>query len=177
MPAKKPAANKAAPATNGAPSGGPLFKWTNEKRRLGDLIPWEKNPRQMTQAQADQLRASIKKFGYIEPIQITPSGRIVGGHMRKNVIVQRLLAPLDTEVDVRVCDHEPTEEEYEEMSIRLNKNTAQWDEEALANNFDSADLIEWGFEPAEFGMEDAASPSQGKEADPTVCPKCKRPYD
>ncbi|GAF99231.1 unnamed protein product, partial [marine sediment metagenome] len=32
------------------------------------------------------------------------------------------------------------------------KNTGDWDLDALANNFDLSDLVEWGFEEGEFGL-------------------------
>jgi hypothetical protein len=37
-------------------------------------------------------------------------------------------------------------ERERELNIRLNKNTGDWDMDALANNFNVDDLKDWGFE-------------------------------
>jgi DNA modification methylase len=52
-------------------------------------------------------------------------------------------------VDVRIPDRLLTEEEEIELNLRLNKNTGQWDLDALAN-MDEELLMLVGFEPAEL---------------------------
>ena len=37
--------------------------WTTESRKLGDLIPWPRNPRQIKTDQAERLRDSFDQFG------------------------------------------------------------------------------------------------------------------
>ncbi len=156
--------------------------WSNETRRIGDLVDWEKNPRRLTAKQANDLRDSLKKYGYIEPIQINTDNRIIGGHMRKNVLLQRLLIDPNTEIDVRVPNRTLSEKECEEVAIRLNKNSGEFDWDILANEFEVESLIDYGFEPKELGMEDETSPAQKKEKqilpkdDDSICTKCKRPF-
>ena len=41
-----------------------------EKRLLNDLKPAEYNPRQATKEQEKHLKASLKKFGVVEPVVI-----------------------------------------------------------------------------------------------------------
>jgi DNA modification methylase len=45
---------------------------------------------------------------------------------------------------------ELTPEKEKELNIRLNKNTGQWDWDALANHFDVGELTEWGFSEDEL---------------------------
>lgn len=42
--------------------------WTNERRKLSDLIPWERNPRQIQDAQAERLADSVETFGQVETL-------------------------------------------------------------------------------------------------------------
>ena len=37
--------------------------WHTEKRRLGDLIEWDKNPRQLKDHDAEHLKKSLDNFG------------------------------------------------------------------------------------------------------------------
>ena len=50
--------------------------WTNDTRRLADLVPWEHNPKRMSKKQADGLRLSIERFGFAVPFLISPAGDI-----------------------------------------------------------------------------------------------------
>lgn len=42
--------------------------WTNERRKLADLIPWEHNPRVIKQKQAERLVDSVETFGQVETL-------------------------------------------------------------------------------------------------------------
>jgi DNA modification methylase len=126
--------------------------WHTEKRRLGDLIEWDKNPRQLKDHDAEHLKKSLDNFGVADPLIINTDNRIIGGHMRRRIMLQSGYKPDDL-VDVRVPERELTEREAEELAIRLNKNTGDWDFDALANNFELDDLLEWGFEKQELDLD------------------------
>jgi DNA modification methylase len=146
---KKPAAKKdEKPA-----STGPI-SWRTERRRIGELVDWDKNPRTLTDKQASDLEASLRKFGYVEEIVVNADGKsIIGGHMRRKVALAKALVGAGEVVDVRIPSRPLTEKEHAELAIRLNRNTAEWDFEALANNFEIEELTDWGFVPEEdFGL-------------------------
>jgi len=126
--------------------------WHTEKRRLGDLIEWDKNPRQLKDHDAEHLKKSLDNFGVADPLIINTDNRIIGGHMRRRIMLQSGYKPDDL-VDVRVPERELTEREAEELAIRLNKNTGDWDFDALANNFELDDLLEWGFDKQELDLD------------------------
>lgn len=46
--------------------------WTNDTRKLSDLVPWEHNPKRMTRKQAAGLRLSIERFGFAVPFLVSP---------------------------------------------------------------------------------------------------------
>lgn len=153
-------------------STGPIV-WRTERRRIGDLVEWEKNPRRLTEKQAADLAASMRKFGYVEEIVVNADGRsIIGGHMRRKVaLVQALLNP-DAVVDVRVPSRPLSESEGIELALRLNRNTGEWDFDMLANDFDIPELVSFGFENWEFGMvppsDDNATAEAGGDAHDTA---------
>ncbi len=66
--------------------------------------------------------------------------------------------------------------EVEELNIRLNKNTGDWDFDVLGNEWEITDLIKWGFEPHELGISELKGEDEGitKEEECEVCPACNQ---
>lgn len=142
-----------------------VIEWRTEKRKVSDLKDWAKNPRRFTAKGMDDLKASMTRLGYIDPIAINADGTIIGGHARKKMLKELGLK----EIDVRVPDRQLTDKEIEEAVVRLNKNVAgEWDFDALANNFDTQDLIEWGFAAEDLGI--TVEPTEGL-TDPDEVPE------
>ena len=118
------------------------------ERDINDLIAAEYNPRQMTAEQVQALTDSIKRFGLVDPIIINRhkdrENIIIGGHQRVRIARElgiKTVPCVELELD-------PIAER--ELNIRLNKNTGEWDWDALANYFDVGELCEWGFDEAEL---------------------------
>lgn len=140
--------------------------WRTETRRLSELIEWEMNPRKLTERQAREIGESLERFGFVDPLIINTDNSLIGGHSRSKVL--RLLEDFgpDVEVDVRVPSRKLTPRECEELAIRLNKNTGEWDFDMLADLFDEGDLLEWGFTEFELGF-DSYEPEDGEEDEPS----------
>ena len=119
--------------------------WRTEKRKLSDLIEWDENPRKLSKEQAESLEESLAKFGIVEPPAINTDNTIIGGHQRSKVLSLMEEYGADSEIDVRIPSRTLTDREVEELNIRLNKNTGSFDFDALANNFEIVDLMDWGF--------------------------------
>lgn len=127
--------------------------WTNEKRTLRQLTPWDHNPRYIKDAQAERLLDSFNEFGQVLPICIGPTNEIYDGHQRKSVIGAADEYGLDYEIDVRVASRALTDRERQKLTVYLHKGAAgDWDWEELANSFDFDDLTAWGFAPYELGV-------------------------
>ena len=150
--------------------------WANEKRKLSELVPWERNPRQITDKQAKRLEESFEQFGQVEIIAIGPENQIYNGHQRLKVLSQKYGA--DYEVDVRVASRALTEKEREKLTVFLHKGAAgDWDFDVLANEFELDDLLDWGFEEKDFELNFAP---EAKEYDESIanevemieCPNC-----
>jgi hypothetical protein len=112
-----------------------------ETKKIAELKPAPYNPRQSTAKQEAQLKASLSKFGLVEPIIYNKqTGFIVGGHFR----IRELKKLGYEEVECVIVDLNEADEK--ELNIRLNANTGQWDFELLANEWNSEELSEWGLD-------------------------------
>ena len=136
--------------------------WTNEKRKLSDLKPWQRNPRQIKDKQAKLLAESFSDFGQVETIAISANGDIYNGHQRLSVLAGKY--GMDYEVDVRVSSRDLTEKERERLTVYLHRGaTGEWDFDELAN-WDMSDLLTWGFEESDFPF-DVAPATDGEWGD------------
>lgn len=96
---------------------------------VADLIPYARNSRTHNEEQISQIMASIKEFGFTNPILIGSDNVIIAGHGRL-LAAQRLGL---TEVPV-ICLPDLTETQRKALVIADNKIAlnAGWDEEMLA---------------------------------------------
>ena len=129
------------------------LSWTNEKRKLGDLVEWPKNPRQIDKHQARRLRQSLSEFGQVHAICIDPDNMIIDGHQRKAVWGMADEYGPDYAVDVRVANRKLTDKEQQKLTVYLQKASGDWDFDTLASYFDVDDLLDWGFDEAELDLE------------------------
>jgi len=138
------------------------MEWTNVVRKLSDLQPWERNPRQINEKQAERLKESFEDFGQVETIAIGPENEIYNGHQRLNVLMDQHGG--DYEIECRQSDRALSEKEREKLTVFLHKGAAgEWDWDILANEFEMDDLLDWGFEEGElFGFEQ--EPKEAPEA-------------
>ena len=152
-----------------------MIAWTTEQRKLGELREWDRNPRQLSKHDAEQIAQSIERFNLADPLVINTDNQIIGGHQRKRVMLDNGYKPSDL-VDVRVPSRQLTEKEAEELSVRLNLNRADWDFDILANQFEGDELFSWGFTEWDLRLsEEAASePEIVDESEPSQieCPEC-----
>lgn len=149
-----------------------MIQWHLEKRLLKDLKPHPNNPRQISKDQQRHLAISIEKFGLIDKPIINLDNRIIGGHQR----VTHLKNEKTKEVECMVPDHLLDEKQVDELMIRLNRNTGDFDYDILANVFDVPCLLDWGFSPDELELNytDIETDDKPGEKDPKKksCPNC-----
>ena len=54
----------------------------HERRKVSELIPYAKNSRTHSEEQVAQIAASIKEWGFTNPVLVDPEGGIIAGHGR-----------------------------------------------------------------------------------------------
>lgn len=121
-------------------------------KTLGELTPYENNPRNNDEA-VQYVKNSIEKFGFKVPIVIDKDGVIVAGHTRYKASMELDLA----QVPCIVAD-DLTDEEIRAFRLADNKTAeaATWDfgmldEELATIGFDMA---QFGFDEDDFGLAD-----------------------
>jgi len=138
------------------------------ERNPHELIEAEYNPRELTADQFEQIKASLTRFGFVDPVIVNKhearNDIIVGGHQR--IKVARELG-IDTVPTVEVSLDADKERE---LNVRLNKNTGGWDWDVLANEFDVGDLLEWGFTEDDLQAFDVDLPAEPEEVEATEPP-------
>ena len=128
------------------------INWNNERRKLKDLQPWSRNPRQINKAQAARLAESFNEFGQVETIAIGPTNEVYNGHQRLGVLLAKYGG--EHEVEVRVASEPLTEKQREKLTVYLHKGAAgEWDFDMLANEFELDDLLDWGFEKRDLDID------------------------
>ncbi len=129
--------------------------WHTEKRKIKDLVPYELNPRKLSNEQAEKLKESLTKFNLVEIPVIDTHNKILAGHQRIKIML--LLGRGNEEIDVRIPNRELTREEFKEYNLRSNIQAGDWDMELLSD-LDESFLSEVGFSSEElddiFGIED-----------------------
>lgn len=121
--------------------------WHTETRVINDLIPYERNPRTLSDIQLKKLKRSLEKFNLVEIPAIDTDNKVIAGHQRLKVM--QLLDRGHEEIDVRVPNRKLTKKEYEQYLITSNKVTGDWDFEAL-KSFDLDLLSGAGFDDLEL---------------------------
>lgn len=138
--------------------------------RLSDLKPSEYNPRKWTEKDKTNLKNSIKKFGLVDPIIVNSASSrkniIIGGHFRAFCAGE-----LGIESVPVVYISIPDIKKEQELNIRLNKNTGQFDFDLLANIADDI-LTDVGFESVEldkiFKLDSRPEDDEIPEKAPTI---------
>jgi ParB-like chromosome segregation protein Spo0J len=112
-----------------------------EKRQLSELIPYINNSRKHSDDQVTQIAASIKEFGWTNPILVDGDNGIIAGHGR--IMAAKKLNM--TEVPVIELSH-LTKEQRKALIIADNKLAlnSDWDSNLLA--IELKDLQDLGFD-------------------------------
>jgi DNA modification methylase len=116
-------------------------------RPLGELIPYARNPRTHSDEQIAQIAASIREFGWTNPVLVDGESGIIAGHGR--VLAARKLGLERLPVIERAHMSEAQKRAYVLADNQLALN-AGWDDELL--RLELADLSELGFDLGLIGF-------------------------
>lgn len=123
-----------------------------EKVNIDKLVPYARNARTHAKEQILQLRASLREFGFVNPVIVDKDYNIIAGHGRVLAAREEGL----TEIPCVFAEHltEAQKRAYILADNRLALN-AGWDEELLALEFGELkdlgfDLELTGFDPKEI---------------------------
>lgn len=153
-----------------------------------DLIPYARNARTHSDEQVAQIAASIREFGFCNPVLIDAQNTIIAGHGRFLAAGRMKLETVPCRRLTHLTDAQRRAYVIADNRIALS---SEWDAAMLANELsdlraDEFDLGLMGFDPDEltkllafeFSAADPVEPPQDfKEVDETIetehtCPKC-----
>ena len=119
------------------------ISWHNESRRVKDLIPNPKNPRQISETQNEALKKSLLMFNLSEVPVINLDNQIIVGHQRLKIL--GVLGRSNEEIDVRVPNRKLSQRECEQYLLTSNAVHGSWDYDLL-KDFDLDLLLDIGFD-------------------------------
>lgn len=117
--------------------------WTNVTVKLGDLQPWEHNPRTMTKRQAQRLVKSRNTLGQFQTVAIGPNGEVYDGHQRLNAWA--VVYGMDSSIDARQSDRPLNDDERAALTLAANLPAGAWDWGKLAQ-WDAGAMADWGMD-------------------------------
>jgi ParB-like chromosome segregation protein Spo0J len=157
-----------------------IVQWAIER-----LIPYARNARKIPQEAIDKVAASLKEFGWQQPIVVDTDGVVVAGHVRLLAAKQLGLEKVPVHV---ATDLTPGQiKAFRLMDNRSHQETG-WDLDLLGPEMAelqalNIDVALTGFDADEIskfldsGTSDGTPPESFKEFDETIpteheCPKC-----
>jgi ParB-like chromosome segregation protein Spo0J len=118
-----------------------------KKVKISEVKPNPNNPRLIKDDKFKKLVKSIQDFPdmlNVRPIVVNKDMIVLGGNMRLKAIKEAG----HTEVAIEIVDW--TEEQQKEFIVKDNVGYGEWDWDDLANNWDSAELTDWGLDIPNF---------------------------
>ena len=149
-----------------------MEKWPADKilrRKVEELIPYARNARTHTDEQVAQVAASMREWGWTNPVLVDETNTILAGHAR--VLAARKLGLAEVPVVIATGWSEAQKRAYVLADNQLALN-AGWDIPMLQTEL--AELAGWDFDLSLLGFEnlDALLASQNEGlTDPDEVPE------
>ncbi len=143
-----------------------------EVLKTSDLTPYARNARTHSEAQVGQIAASIKEFGFNNPVLIDETGSIIAGHGR--VLAAQKLALKEVPC-IRLSHLSPTQRKAYILADNKLALNAGWDEAMLS--LELAELKDADFDLALIGFDEmeleklTAAPTNEGLTDPDEVPE------
>lgn len=137
-------------------------------RAPAELIAYERNPRKHPEKQIVKLMASIRRYGFTQPVLVTAAGEIIAGHARVEAAKRLQLGAVPT-----LCLDHLTPAQVREYRLADNQLGAlgAWDMELLSDELraiieiDEINCVEamgWDIPEVEIMLDASPAPSADK---------------
>ena len=147
---------------------------------INELIPYEKNPRKISDEAVNSVAESIQEFGFKNPILIDKNNVIVAGHTRR---LASLKLGLERVPCVVVDDLTPQQIKALRLADNKTNELAGWDfrelDEELGDLLDM-DMGRFGFSVNDIDISDdmfADAEQTEKEPKMIKCPHCGEVFE
>jgi DNA modification methylase len=148
-----------------------------ERRPIESLVPYARNARTHSPAQVAQIAASMREFGWTNPVLVDEDGTLIAGHGR--VLAARQLELTEIPVMVARGWTEAQRRAYVLADNKLALN-AGWDTDLLKVELSALDALGFdtaltGFSEDEFATLFASEEGAGGNTDPDDVPDATEP--
>lgn len=157
------------------PAPLPVEEWPLEK-----IVPYERNARDCPESAVSKVAASIREFGWRQPIVVDEAGVIVAGHTR--LLAARRLGLASAPVHV-VTGLSPEKVRALRLADNRTRDETTWNEELLAEELrelGGAELAAAGFDLDEIAnllAPGTPEPEPGDDVEPEVAIPVTQPGD
>lgn len=135
-------------------------------RSTGDLIPYANNSRTHSSEQVAQVAASIKEFGFTNPILLDETGGIIAGHGRLQAANKLAMDEVPTITLMGLSETQRKAYVIADNKLALN---AGWDDELLRLEIETLQELDFNLEVLGFDDSELAlllnEPEEGPYAD------------
>ena len=144
--------------------------------KLSDIHENELNPRLIKDKKFKKLVKSIQTFPKMmqyRPIIVDKDNIVIGGNMRYRAIESIGKTEIPDNWVMNASDF--TKAERERFVIVDNAGFGEWDYDMLANDWDTAELCDWGLDldmPEEEEFDDIPEDGEPEKPTETTCPNC-----
>jgi ParB-like chromosome segregation protein Spo0J len=125
-----------------------------ERWPIGRLIPYARNARMHDEQQVAQISASIREWGWTNPVLVDEDGTIIAGHGR--VLAARKLRISDVPVMIAAGWSEAQKRAYTIADNKLTLNGG-WDQDLLALELGELEVLGFDLDLVGFSEEERAS--------------------
>ena len=143
---------------------------------VSSLIPYARNSRTHSDAQVGQIAASIKEFGFLNPIIVDGESGIIAGHGRALAAQKLGLVELPVIEAGHLSDTQRRAYIIADNKLAMN---AGWDDEMLRVELDALGVDGFDLELTGFSLDDVQALSFDDEAEtemPELADGDKEPY-
>lgn len=158
--------------------------WPTKMMKVSELVPHERNPRQISQDRFELLKAAIEEEGFRTPPTVDENGILLAGHQRFRAMLDLGFGEVEIPVSVPPEGLKVDERMRRRILARDNISWGDFDREILFNDYDAEELLDLGFDEAFLGISDddlepADEGEQGRldEKHMTECPNCGEVFD
>lgn len=116
-------------------------------RKVSELVPYEKNPRKISEEAVNAVAESIREFGFKNPILIDKNNVIVAGHTRR---LASLKLGLEEVPCVVVDDLTPQQIKALRLADNKTNEYSLWDNKILLEELEGLDDIFTGFRESDW---------------------------
>ena len=138
--------------------------WTEKVVPVDSLIPYERNPRIISDEALAKLKESIQLLGYHQRVLATPDLKIIGGHQRKKIFKELGIE----NVAVLIPSRELTVDEFRQILITDNLPFGDFNWEMVGLDFKFAELKNWGMSADMFAKIKRPEPAKDPDEVPPV---------